>query len=119
MSRAASPEVIVLTLVATIAGVYAFVCEIREDNRARRMRAWILEHHPDRWRELPWIVQRIAKATIGLRILKRRGLSADPEFAARYAEIMRVERRQLIAIAVIAISITMVFLGIRVLGWVW
>lgn len=115
----ANPEVIVLVSVSAMACLYAFACGIRQDRRAREVRTWFLEHHPDSWRNLPWLCRSLFGAKIALRVLYRRGWSSDPEFAVRYAHVIRLERSQLVSLAVIAACITLVLIGTRFWGWVW
>ena len=114
----ASPEVMALVSIGVIAALYAFICGIRQDCRARRVRAWVLEHHPDSWRNLPR-GYRFFGSKVALRVLLQTGRLSDPEFTVRYAHVRRLERPQLISYTITAACITLVLIGTRFWGWFW
>jgi hypothetical protein len=118
-SAGASPFVMVLTPLAVLAAVYAFICEVRQDRIARRVRDWARETYPEVWGRLPWFHRRALAPRITLRMLLRQRLIADRALVERYSPIARLERRKLAALAIGAICIALILLGTGVWGWSW
>ena len=118
MEKTTSPEIIVLTLAATAAGIYAFWLSIRQDRRFDRLIKWVKTHHSERWRALPWVSRRL-NLVGGVEHLRRQGLADDPEFMAHYREGRRGGARQIIFILVGSALIGVIPLGVRYLGWQW
>jgi hypothetical protein len=109
----------VLPALAALAVVYAFICEVRQDRIARRVRDWVLETYPEIWGRLPWFHRRALAPRITLRMLLRQRLVTDGALVERYSPIARLERRKLVALAVGAIFIALVIVGTRAWDWSW
>ena len=85
---ATSPEVIVLTIGAAVAVLYAWWKSKRENRRFRRLVTWLREHYAERWAGLPW-VSRTINIVGGVEHLRRNALSEDAEFMGLYRETKR------------------------------
>ena len=111
-----SPEIIALLLLAAAFTLAAWWLSDRQSRRFRGLIDWIKEQHPERWQALPWASREFNRAG-GVEYLRRHGLGADPEFAARYQHARRVRWPQLVALLCGAGAIALVAIGIEFLGW--
>lgn len=114
-----SPYVMATVSTATIALVYAYVCQIRQESTARRVRDWVRDTYPEVWVTLNWVQQHAMGGTIGLKKLRDGALSDDDAFRERYARVTRLDRHKLIATAVGALGIGLAILGTLYWGWNW
>ena len=118
MESGASAEVIIVTLAAAAAALYAFWMSILRGRTIRRLVRWIREQHPEIWDALPRLTR--ASNVIGaIEQLRRQQFGENPEFMSRYAETKRYARRQIIFVLIGVVLIGVLFLGLRYLGWRW
>lgn len=117
-SAGASLEIIVLTLGALAAVLYAWWLSSQETRRNRRLVAWLRQHYAGRWAELPWLSRKI-NLVGGIEYLRRNGLSEDAEFMALYRETKRGRAMQLAALVAGMVLVAAILLGVRYLGWSW
>ncbi len=118
MGGETSIAVIVVTLGAAAAILYAFWMSILQSRAFRRLVRWVRERHPERWAALPrrnrWINE------IGaIEQLRRQHFAEDAEFMSLHAEIKRHRRRQFIFILIGVALIGALLLGVRYFGWRW
>ena len=118
-SAGTSPFVMVSISLAALAIFYAFICEIRQDRIARRLRDWVQETYPEAWEGLSWFHRRALASRITLRVLLRQRLITDRAFVERYSPITRLERRKLVALAICTTFIALVLVGTALWGWSW
>ena len=118
-SAGTSPFVMLLTPLAALAIGYAFICEVRQDRIARRLRDWVQETYPEAWGRLSWFHRRALASRIILRVLIRQRVITDRAFVERYSPIARLEYRKLVALAIGATFIALVLVGTAVWGWSW
>lgn len=114
-----SPFVIATVTVAAVAIIYAYICQIRQESAARRMRAWVRETHPEAWNDLNWIHRNAIGGTIGLKRLQGGALGDDEAFAERYAKLTRLDRHKLVGIGIGVIGIGLAVVGTLYWGWSW
>ncbi len=118
MDNGTSAEVIVVTLAAAAAALYAFWVSILRGRAIRGLVRWIRDQHPEIWEALPRLTR--ASNIIGaIEQLRRQQFGEDPEFLSRYAEGKRYARRQIIFVLIGMVLIGVLFLGLRYLGWRW
>jgi hypothetical protein len=116
---AASPGVIVLTVAAVAAAVYAFVCGLREDRIARTVVKRVRETSPEAWASLNWFFRRLVSPTITLKILRRRHRPSDRHWEHELDRLRRVERQKFAALGVAVACIGLVLIGTAFWGWTW
>lgn len=109
-------QVKILLLVAAAAAIWAFAVSWQATTRFRRMVDWIRATYPERWNALPWTLRSIGRAG-AVENLRRGGLEDDPEFARRYREYRRLNRRLAVLIAAGALPIAIVLAGTKLWGW--
>ena len=115
---ATSPEVVVLTIGAAVAVLYACWKSNPESRRLRRLVTWLREYYAERWTGLPW-VSRTINFVGGVEHLRRNGLSEDAEFMGLYRETKRGGGIKIAALVVGMALIGAVLLGVRYPGWSW
>ncbi len=115
---ATSPEVVVLTIGAAVAVLYAWWKSNLENRRFRRLVTWLREHYAERWAGLPWFF-RTFNIVGSVEHLRRNGLSEDAEFMGLYREMKRGGGIKIAALVVGMALIGAVLLGVRYLGWSW
>jgi hypothetical protein len=114
----ASAGVILLTVVALIAALYAFVCEIRAERVAQTAVKRVRAMQPAVWQELDWIV-RLANPVIKMKVLRSKHGVGGPDFDSRFDVVKRLERQQLIAAATVLLCVALVVIGSKSWGWTW
>lgn len=92
-----SPAVIVLVSAAVASVCAAFLFQIRLQRAARSLERWVVEKHPDLWKQLPW-VQRKLVAQAGLDLLRKGTLKHDGEFLTLYRQVSYWKQRMLVAL---------------------
>ncbi|MBE9555877.1 MAG: hypothetical protein IMF08_03390 [Proteobacteria bacterium] len=112
-----SPGVMIFTLLAIAAALYAWWLSIDRTRRLRELVRWLREHRAQAWSGMPPSVRFLPFG--GIEYLRRHALAQDPEFTERYREARRHGRRQLVILLLAAAGIGMVQIGTRYLGWVW
>ncbi len=117
-TSATSPEVIVLTIGAAVAVLYAWWKSILESRRFRRLVTWLREHYAERWAGLPWFSRPI-NIVGGVEHLRRTGLSEDAEFMGLYRETKRGKGIQFVALLAGMAPSARFCWGVRYLGWSW
>ena len=118
-TAATSPFVITSVSIAAVALVYAYVCEIRMDSAARRVRSWLEEARPEAWTGLNAVHRHALGGRIGLKALRKGRLADDDDFAERYAKVAALERRKLVGMLFGALGIAVAITGSAVFGWAW
>jgi len=111
--------VIASVSVSAVALVYAYVCELRMDSAARRVRSWLETARPEAWTGLNAVHRHALGGRIGLKALRRGLLGEDQEFAERYIPILRLERRKILGMLIGAMGIGTAITGAAVFGWAW
>jgi len=114
-----SPFVIASVSVAAAALVYAYVCEIRMDSAARRVRAWLVEARPEAWADLNAVHRHALGGRIGLKALRKGRLADDDDLAARYAEVEALGHRKLLGMLIGGLGIGVAIAGSVLFGWTW
>ena len=115
----ASPGVIIFTSAATISGLYAFACQIREDRVAREVVRRVRERHPAAWQRMSWVHRRIANPSVKLReLLSKHGVS-DGNLEQQIELVERLERHKIVALGAAFLCIAVLLVGSQVWGWVW
>ena len=113
-----SPEVKVLTSVASMAALYLFVLVAEERRRLCRISRRLAANYPARWGRLPWMLRRINP--IGaVEVLLGQGLRKDPEFVELCAELKGIRACYWLAGVTGAAAMFLVLVGIRYWSWVW
>jgi hypothetical protein len=115
----ASPGVVVFVSIAVVAGLYAFLCYIREERIARAAVKRARDAHPAVWQQLGWVYRRIMNPTITIRMLRDRYGVTDPDFDAQLERVRRLARHKLIAVGVGFLCVAIVLAGTELWGWVW
>ena len=118
MGGETSSAVIVVTLAAAAATLYAFWMSIRRGRAFRRLVRWVRDRHPERWAALPrrnrWLNE------IGaIERLRRDQFADDAQFMSLHGEVKRYRRRQIVFIAIGVALIGVLALGVRYFGWRW
>jgi hypothetical protein len=116
---AASAPPILLTAIAALAGVYAFVCHVREERAARAAVRRVRERQPAAWQSLGWAYRRLTSPSITIRVLRGRHGALDPAFEQQLGVVTRLTRQKLTALGVGLVSIAFLVIGIRFPGWTW
>ena len=115
--RDASFEVLALLAGASAAVIYAFVCDHRAEQAARRAVSRVRERRPAALDALPPVYRRFARATVKLRLLQTAGVT---EIISREViEVERWRRRMLIAIVLGIGSVIFALVGTHVFQWRW
>ncbi len=112
-----SPAVILFTMLAVAAGLYAWWLSIDRMRRLRHLDRWLREHREQAWSEMPTALRFSRSA--GIDHLRRGALAQDPEFLGYYRAATRHKRRSLALQLLAAAGIAMVVIGTRYWGWVW
>ena len=105
-----------LILIATAACLYLFITEIKRGRRTTRLIAWVQANHRTAWNSLPWAARKINRLG-GLVLLYKRKAIADPYFAVECRAIRPFQKKQCIAFAIAAGTLTVVLLGKVYWGW--
>ncbi len=110
-----SPAVIVFTLLAIAAGLYAWWLSIDRMRRLRRLARWLEEHRTEVWSDMPAAAR--LSPTSGIDYLRQGALAQDPDFIERYRHATRHGRRSLAMQLLAAAAIAIVAIGTRNWGW--
>jgi len=114
-----SPQIKILISLAGISIVYAFVCQIRLSQKARKLANWLQKKRPDLWSELNFIARSSSGGYPGLKILFRKKVVGLPRFDQEYEQLHPIERQLLWGLIVGSICIGFVIIGFKYLGWHW
>ena len=115
----ASPGVIIFTSAATIAGLYAFACQIREDRVACEAVRRVRERHPGACQSMSWVLRRIANPSVKLRELRSRHGVSDGDLEQQIELVQRLERHKIVALGAAFLCIAVLLVGSQFWGWVW
>ena len=107
----------ILVALATIAALYALYLDTRKQKQIRLLVARMKEKKTDKWQALPWLHRAIPR--VGLRALFRTAHIDDPESTDAYRHMRIVERRQLVALIIVAAAIVIALTGTSYWGWSW
>jgi hypothetical protein len=72
--------------------LYTIVSSFLQERKARGLRRWGKEQHPNAWNSLPWIVRKIMKADIGLQQIHSAQLIDDAYFKGGYAVVQKYNK---------------------------
>ncbi len=112
-----SPAVMIFSLLAIAAGLYAWWLSIDRMRRLRSLAGWLLEHRAQAWSDMPPAAR--LSPTEGIDYLRHGALARDPEFIERYRHATRHKRRSLAMQLLAAAGIAIVAIGMRNWGWGW
>ena len=115
----ASPQIKLLVSLAAVSIVYAFVCEIRLSEKARKLAAWLQKERPDLWSELNFVARTWNGGQPGLKFLYRRNAVGSASFDRRYEELRALERKLFWGTGIGSVCIGVVVLGAKFWGWHW
>lgn len=107
----------ILVAFATIAALYALYLDTRKQKQIRLLVARIKERNGDQWQALHWLHRAIPR--VGLRALFQTARIDDAESTDAYRRMRIVERRQMIALVIVAASIVIILTGTNHWGWSW
>ena len=93
-----------------VSALYAFICLILQDRKAKRLSGWVQKHYPDIWKSLPWILRKLIKRDAALRRINYFNLIKDKVFDKKYTAVRYHDRHILLGIFA-----GLVFLGIALL----
>jgi hypothetical protein len=108
--------VVLLTGLAVILGLWAWVESARQARSRRRMADWLAKHRAEAWAALPWASRRLMPQA-GIAALKRQGETEDAAFEALEAEALRNGRRTRLLMLLAAASLALTLAGMTFLGW--
>ena len=114
-----SPQIKILISLTGISVVYALVCETRLSRKASQLAKWVQKERPDLWSELNVVARNWNGGHPGLKILYRRKLVRLPRFDREYEQLQSLERKLLWGIGIGVGCISLLFIGLRFLGWHW
>jgi hypothetical protein len=114
--RAATPAVIIFTVVGVIAALYAFVCHVRAERVAQVAMKQLRAAQPAVWQSLGWLL-RLANPAFTINVLRTRHHITDPQFDRQCELVKRHQRHQWFAVAVALVCIVMVLIGARFWDW--
>jgi hypothetical protein len=103
----------------TLAMLYAFICQLREERIARAAVKRARDAHPEVWQRLGWVYRRIMNPTFTIRLLSDRYGVSDPNFDAQLAEVRSLGRRKLVAVGAAFLCLAIVIIGTQLWGWDW
>jgi hypothetical protein len=103
----------------TLAMLYAFVCQLREERIARAAVRRAREAYPAVWERLGWAYRRIMNPTFTIRMLSDRYGVSDPDFDVQLDEVRRLGRRKLVAVGAAFLCLVIVIVGTQLWGWAW
>ena len=103
----------------TVAMLYAFVCQLREERIARAAVKRARAAYPEVWQRLGWVYRTIMNPTFTIRTLSDRHGVSDPDFDVQLDEVRRLARRKLVAVGVAALCLAIVIAGTQLWGWAW
>ena len=115
----ASPQIKIFISLSAVAGIYAFLCNIRMSRKARELANWLQQERPDLWSSVNPFSRNYNGGQPGLKILYRKKLVDLPGFDEAYEQLHSMERKLLWGIAIGSVSIGVVIVGIRYWGWHW
>lgn len=103
----------------TLAMLYAFVCQLREERIARAAVKRARHAYPAVWQRMGWVYRRIMNPTFTIRRLRDHYGVSDPDFDAQLAEVRQLGRRKLIAVGAAFLCLAIVLAGTKLWGWAW
>ena len=115
----ASPQIKILTSLAAVSIVYAFICEIRLSRKASNLSKWLQKERPHLWSELNFIARNWNGGQPGLKLLYRRNVVGLPSFDKEYEQLHFLERKLSWGIGIGSVCIGLVLIGSRFWGWHW
>jgi len=115
----ASPQIKILILLACVSGVYAFACQIKLSQKARKLSNWLEQERPDLWSEVNLIARNWNGGQPGLKILYRRKAVGLPRFDQQYEQLQSMERKLLWGVGMSSVCIGLVIIGFKFWGWHW
>lgn len=113
----ASPAIHALALIASGTTAYAFVCDRRAQQVARRALRRVREHRPAEFEAIPAFCRRFARPTINVRLL--RTVTVTAIISDELIELKQLERRTFAAIALAIGSVGVALLGTYLFQWRW
>ena len=114
-----SPQIKIMISLAGISIVYAFICQIRLSQKARKLSIWLEKKYPDLWAELNFIAKNSNGGFPGIKILYRNKTENLPKFDQEYEQLRSLERRMLWGIAMGIMCIGSLIIGLEYFGWHW
>ena len=109
----------IFTSAAVIAGLYAFVCHVREERAARFAVRQVGDAHPAAWHSMHWFYRRVVSPSITIRVLRARYSVKDPHFEQQFDVVRHLARQKLIALGAAFICIAPLLVGTEFWGWAW
>ena len=114
-----SPQIKILISLSCISIVYAFVCDIIMQHKARKLSKWIQKERPELWSELNFLVKRMRGGQPGLNLLYRQKAVGLPIFDQNYEQLISIQKKTLWGIGIGAVCIGLVIIGTKLWGWQW
>jgi hypothetical protein len=115
----ASPQIVILVLLAGGSVIYAFVCDIRLFRKSSKIRKLLQRVRPELWSELNFFARNWNGGQPGIKLLYRRNVVGLPEFDQQYEQLNVLERKLLWGIVIGSLCIGLVIVGTRFWGWQW
>ena len=109
----------IFTSAAVIAGLYAFVCHVREERAARCGVRRVRDTHPAAWHSMHWFYRRVVSPSITIRVLRARHSVNDSRFEEQFDVVRHLARQKLIALGAATICIALLLMGTEFWGWAW
>jgi len=109
----------IFTSAAVIAGLYAFVCHVREERAARLAVRQVRDAHPAIWHSMHWFYRRVVSPSITIRLLRATHSLNDPHFKRQFDVVKHLARQKLIALGAAFLCIALLLMGSEFWGWTW
>jgi len=114
-----SPQIKIMISLASISIVYAFICQIRLSQKARKLSKLLENKCPDLWAELNFVAKNSNGGLPGIKILYRNKTDKLPKVDRQYEQLRFLERQLLSGIAIGICCIGLIAVGLNYFGWHW
>ncbi|NIP38734.1 MAG: hypothetical protein GWO07_08340 [Candidatus Dadabacteria bacterium] len=113
----AHPAIKVSIIVMAISVIYAYIQQIKKDNRAEKLELWVKDNYPDIYKTLPWFQRKLLKSEVSLVIINTKKLIDDNDFYEMYRQVKSFDKKIYIGVAIGILSIVFIILTSHFLGW--
>jgi hypothetical protein len=113
----AHPAIMASISLTAVSVIYAFIQQIKKDNKAEKLENWVRDKYPEVYDDLPWLHRKLLKSEVVLTVINKKKLLNDTDFELMYKEVTAFNKKFYISLAIGILGLTFTIVTSYFLGW--
>ncbi len=112
----AHPAIKVSIIVMAISVIYAYILQIKKDNKADKLRKWVMKKYPEVYDSQPWHHRKMLKSEVVLNVINKKKLIDDEEFENMYSDVNANNKKFYVLLALGIAAIAFIVIASKYFG---